>query len=70
MDPSRLMALVLDPSLIFEAMGMSADPWQRDLLLATARYILLNCTRQAGKSRVTSIMALHSALFTPKALGP
>jgi hypothetical protein len=68
MDASRLIALALDPSLIFEAMGMSADPWQRDLLLATERYTLLNCTRQAGKSRVTSIMALHSALFTPKAL--
>src|SRR5438876_6913558 len=60
------MAMALDPSLIFRARGFEADSWQRDLLLAQEREILLNCCRQAGKSTVTSALALHTALFKPK----
>jgi hypothetical protein len=47
---------------------MSADPWQREFLLSPATNILLNCSRGAGKSRVTSALALHTALFNPKHL--
>jgi len=60
------MAMALDPSLIFRARGFEADSWQRDVLLAQEREILLNCCRQAGKSTVTSPLALHTALFKPK----
>lgn len=57
----ELLALALAPTLILRAQGLHPDPWQRELLLASERTILLNCTRGAGKSRVTS------ALFTPEA---
>jgi hypothetical protein len=47
---------------------MVPDPWQRDLLLAPDRQILLNCSRQSGKSTVVAALALHTALFTPRSL--
>lgn len=56
------------PCQILQAQGIIADPWQHELLLSPAPRILLNCCRRAGKSRVTSALALHTALFQPKAL--
>jgi hypothetical protein len=47
---------------------MASDPWQREVLNSTSRYLLLNCSRGAGKSRVTSALALHTALFEPGGL--
>ena len=38
------------------------------MLLSQERQILLNCCRQAGKSTVTSALALHTALFQPRQL--
>src|ERR671937_1135802 len=63
-----MLAFALDPSLILEARGLAPDPWQRALLLAHDRQILLNASRQSGKSTVVSALALHTALFTPGAL--
>jgi hypothetical protein len=61
-------ALALDPSLILTAQGLVPDPWQRDLLLSSHRQILLNCSRQSGKSRTVSALALHTALCGPGSL--
>jgi hypothetical protein len=60
--------LALDPSRILAAQGCTPDPWQRQLLLSNADSILLNCSRGAGKSRTTSVLALHTALFRRKSL--
>jgi Terminase large subunit, T4likevirus-type, N-terminal len=68
MNVQEQLALALDPSLILKAQGMDPDPWQRDFLLCQARFILLNCCRGAGKTRTTSALALHTALFQPKSL--
>jgi hypothetical protein len=65
MNQQRFMAMGLDPSLILKALRMEPDAWQRDLLLSHEPYVLLNCCRQAGKSRTVSALALHKALFTP-----
>lgn len=62
------MALALDPSLIFQATGRTADPWQRELLLSTEPQVLLNCSRQTGKSTTVAALALHTALFAPGSL--
>jgi hypothetical protein len=67
-NPQQLLALALDPSRILEARGIPPDPWQRVLLLSNDRQILLNCSRQSGKSTVVSVLALHTALFTAGAL--
>lgn len=44
------------------------DPWQRRLLLSDAPRVLINCSRQSGKSTTIATLALHTALFTPKSL--
>src|ERR1700687_4014123 len=67
-DTRTVLALALDPSLILRRVGIEPDPWQRELLLGNDRQVLLNCSRQAGKSTVVSALALHTALFTPDAL--
>ncbi len=63
MNDPQLLAFALDPSLAFRALGRAADPWQRELLLAPDRQVLLNCSRQAGKSTTVAVLALHTALF-------
>jgi hypothetical protein len=68
MNQSSLIAAAIDPSLILKSMNLDADPWQRDLLLCQDRQIILNCCRQAGKSRTVSALALHTAIFTPGSL--
>lgn len=59
----EIIALALDPTRLLAAQGLNPDPWQRELLFSQARFLLLNCSRGAGKTRVTSVLALHTALF-------
>lgn len=68
MDAKQTIALALDPGLILKAQGIAPDPWQNDFLRNSDQYVLLLCSRGAGKSRSTSAKALHKALFTPKSL--
>ncbi len=68
MNVSQTLALAFDPSLLLVARGLTPDPWQRELLLCSDRQVLLNCARQSGKSTIVSVLALHTALFTPGAL--
>lgn len=51
-----------------EALGFDADPWQSNALTWQGKRLLLNCTRQAGKSTTAAIMALHRAVFYPGSL--
>jgi terminase large subunit-like protein len=44
------------------------DAWQQDLLLSEAPRILLNITRQGGKSTMSGVLAAHKALASPGAL--
>src|SRR5207237_3722050 len=62
------LALALDPSLVLAWQGKPADPWQRDLLLSREQFVLLNCSRQAGKSTTVAALALHHLLVAEKAL--
>ena len=63
------LALALDPARLFRrALGAEPDPWQARLLRSEARQIILNCSRQAGKSTCTAVLALHAARYTPGAL--
>jgi Terminase large subunit, T4likevirus-type, N-terminal len=41
------------------------DPWQAEVLRSGAGRILLNCSRQSGKSTVAGLLALHKALYVP-----
>jgi hypothetical protein len=44
------------------------DPWQQELLRSESPRILLNCSRQSGKSTMAAILALHQALYEPGSL--
>jgi hypothetical protein len=55
------MALALDPCLLMQEAGLEPDEWQESFLRSSSDRQLLLCTRQAGKSTVTAIMALHEA---------
>ncbi len=61
-------APVLSPITLAAHAGFTLDPWQRDVLLSDAHQIILLVTRQGGKSTVSSIRALHRALYTPASL--
>jgi hypothetical protein len=68
MDACSALALALDPARLLVARGLKPDPWQRDFLLAMDRQVLLNCSRQAGKSTVVAALVLHTLLFMAKSL--
>lgn len=54
----------LDPvSFALVNLHLSPDPWQSKVLRAVEKRILLNCSRQVGKSSVAAIMALHRVFF-------
>ena len=51
-----------------ELLGFKPDPWQEQLLESTNSQILLNCSRQSGKSTTTATKALHKGLFFDNSL--
>jgi len=62
------LELALDRVSFAEALGIKPDNWQRDLLRSSSSRILLNCSRQSGKSTMAAIIALHRALYHPGSL--
>jgi hypothetical protein len=47
---------------------ITPDPWQADVLRSIAPRVLLLCSRQAGKSTITAILAVHCAVYEPGSL--
>lgn len=64
----RDLQYALDPARLAAAVGMTPDPWQARVLRSGAARLLLNCSRQAGKSTVSSVLGLHTTLYTPDSL--
>jgi len=46
-----------------EVLGYHADTWQAELLRSRSRKIILNCSRQSGKSTTSAILALHESIY-------
>ncbi|MDQ1262637.1 MAG: Terminase-like family protein [Euryarchaeota archaeon] len=66
---SRDLKAALDPvAWCREALDLEPDPWQAEVLRSDSKRILLNCSRQSGKSTVTSILALHTATYQDESL--
>ena len=60
MTPSQSAALD-DPVAWAERIAaLTLDPWQRDVLLSAAPRLLLNATRQSGKSAVAALKAART----------
>jgi hypothetical protein len=51
-----------------ERLNFQPDPWQVKVMRSPSKQILLNCSRQAGKSTCTAIIGLHRALYRPRSL--
>lgn len=58
----------LDPAYFAERIGKTPDPWQARVLRSPGKRLLLNCSRQAGKSTVASVAVLHRAIYDPGSL--
>jgi Terminase large subunit, T4likevirus-type, N-terminal len=68
-SPYRQLKHSLDPVLwAREALGFEADEWQKTLLRTTALQVILNNSRQSGKSVACAIKGLHRAIFSPESL--
>ena len=64
------MAYSLDPVLwAREVLGYHPDPWQADLLKSRSRKIILNCSRQSGKSTTCAALGLHESIYRRPSFG-
>jgi len=62
------LKLALDRVAFARSIGFEPDEWQEELLRSTSDRVLLNCSRQSGKSTMVAIIALHRALYHPNSL--
>jgi len=62
------LAACFDPLRFARQAGFAPDPWQADVLRSTHRRMLLNCSRQSGKSTTTALIGLHQAIYRPGSL--
>lgn len=60
---TRDLLMALDRVEMVRAAGLDPDPWQARLLRSTAPRVLLNCSRQAGKSTMAAHLAAHTAVY-------
>jgi phage terminase large subunit len=68
MDLETKFLDALDPAQILAKAGFPPDAWQAHVLRSPHKRILMNCSRQTGKSLVAAAAALHEALWKPRAL--
>jgi hypothetical protein len=57
-----------DAVLMATRAGIMPDRWQSDLLRSDARQMVLNCSRQSGKSTISAVLGLHTAIYQENAL--
>jgi hypothetical protein len=62
------LRLALDRVVFAEKLGIVPDEWQENFLRSSADRVLLNCSRQSGKSTMSAVIALHRALYHPGSL--
>jgi hypothetical protein len=62
------LRLALDRVSFASSLDLDPDPWQERLLHSTSLRVLLNCSRQSGKSTMSGVIALHRALYFPGSL--
>ncbi len=62
------LAAALDPVVFASRVGIDPDDWQADVLRSTSPRMLLNCSRQSGKTTITALLGLHTALYEPGSL--
>jgi hypothetical protein len=68
-DIAKALLHALDPAAFArDRLGFDPDPWQTEFLRSRTPRVLLNVSRQAGKSTTAAILALHEAVYRPGSL--
>lgn len=67
-DLAVALAGVIDPVVFAKHCGVDAEDWQADFLRSTAPRVMLNASRQAGKSTCAALLALWTILHKPGSL--
>lgn len=62
------LTMALSPAMLARKAGIEPDPWQAQFLESSANRILMNCSRQSGKSTMAAIIAMHTAQYFAPAL--
>lgn len=63
------LAWALDPvAFALDALGFTPDPWQAGVLRWSGKRLIMNVTRQGGKSTTAALLGLHTALYYPRSL--
>lgn len=62
------IAAALDPVVFARSAGIAPDLWQAGVLRSSARQQILLCSRQAGKSTISAVLAIHTAIYRPNSL--
>jgi hypothetical protein len=57
------LAAMWDPVIFARRADIVPDPWQATVLRSSAQQQILLCSRQAGKSTVSAVLAVHEALY-------
>lgn len=64
------LTYALDPVLwAKEVLGYHPDPWQADLLRSRSKKIIMNCSRQSGKSTTCAALGLHESIYRRPSFG-
>jgi hypothetical protein len=64
----RDFARALDPLALARDCGIEPDEKQGELLTSASQRVLVNCTRQWGKSTVAALICVHEALYRAPAM--
>src|SRR5690242_17485094 len=65
---SSTPAQAVNALALFRAAWGEPDDWQQEALQSTSQSLMLNCSRQAGKSTVTSTLPVVTAVNNPGSL--
>jgi hypothetical protein len=62
------LVMAADPVTFARTCGIEPDLWQTAVLSSHQRQQILVCSRQAGKSTISAVLAVHTALYRPGSL--
>jgi hypothetical protein len=54
--------MLADPGVLAQRAGIALDPWQRTILESRSQALLINCSRQAGKSTGVALLIVQTLL--------
>jgi hypothetical protein len=57
------LLVAADPVEVARRAGIEPDDWQQRFLRSHSDRVLLNCSRQSGKSTMAAVRAVHTALY-------